>query len=395
MAKHHLSVELIENIKEHPDEDSLPGGTVLSIDDELCLNLRGRTLSCKVCTSLCVAGALKLSEDAVVLNADKCTGCGACLPSCPAGAFSISSFSPSHFLDELKGHGETHIHCSASTGKAEGITIPCLHLLDARLAAVAFAGGTRIFHLYGLSHCEQCDKGNAINHIMATQNRLMQWFGVDSSPQMIASTVPLTGWVEDHHRHEEQTLLNRRQFFHRAGLHAVAGANPCSAQAEEEDTLLAPQGFSQVNIEHQQPVEYQSLLAETVTELPWIADEIPWHGRAINDECNACLACGQRCPTGALQVEQTDAGRGISFKAGLCTDCGLCAQVCPMNAVKRYKIKNVSEVIAPRSVLMYRHDNTCRHCAETFVPQTAEEQLCPACNNEQTLESEWSAQWAH
>jgi len=107
MVKHHLSVELIENTKEHPDEDSLPGGTALSINDELCLNLRGRTLSCKACTSLCVAGALKLSEDAVVLNADKCTGCGACLPSCPAGAFSISSFSPSHFLDELKNH---HIH---------------------------------------------------------------------------------------------------------------------------------------------------------------------------------------------------------------------------------------------------------------------------------------------
>ncbi len=395
MAKHHLSAELIENIKEHPDEDSLPGGTALSIDDKLCLNLRGRTLSCTACASLCVAGALKISEDAVVLNADKCTGCGACLPSCPAGVFSISSFSPSHFLDELKGNGEAHIRCSASIRKTEGITIPCLHLLDARLAAAAFSVGIRIFHLYGLSHCEQCDKGNAINHIMATQSRLMQWFGVNSAPLMIASTVPLTEWVEDHHRHEEQAQMNRRQFFHQAGLHAVASANLYSAQAEEDDTLQAPQGFTQVNIEHQQPVKYQSLLAETVAELPWILNEIPWHGRAINDECNACLACGQRCPTGALQVEQTDAGRGISFKTGLCTDCGLCAQVCPMSAVKRYKIKNVVEVIAPRSVLMYRHDSTCQNCAGTFVPQTEEEQLCPACSNEQTLESEWLAQWAH
>ncbi len=393
MAKHHLSASLIGNNKEHLDRDILPGGTALSIDGELCVNLRGRTLSCKVCTNLCVSSALQLSEDAITLAADKCTACGACLPSCPTGVFSLRGFSPSHFLDELNGHGEVQIHCSADTDTTEGISIPCLYLLDVRLAAAAFSAGTRVFHLAGLDHCAQCDKGNAINHILATQNRLTQWFGVDSAPQMIIPTALLTAQKDTHHRHAEQApQMNRRQFLQRAGLRIAASAHPCSIPAED-DTLRSLHDFNHANIEYQRSVEYQSLLAEKVAELPWIPNEIPWYSRTINNECNACLACGQRCPTGALQVEHTDTGRGISFKAGLCTDCGLCAQVCPMDAIKRYKVKDMAEVIAPRSVLMYRHHSICPHCAGAFLPQTEEEALCSACQNEQTLENEWLTQW--
>jgi len=391
MAKHYLPPGLVENDREQTDRDSLLGDTALLIDGELCVNLRGRTLSCKACASLCTSGALELSEDAVALNTGNCTSCGACLPSCPTGVFSLSGFSPSHLLDELKVNREAHIHCSASTGKGEGLNIPCLRLLDARLVAAAFAAGTRIFHLFGLSHCEQCDKGNSINHIMATQNRLMQWFGVDSAPQMVVATVPLNEWIKDYHRHEEQPQMSRRRFLHQAGLRAAAGAGLCSTPAEDDDTPLALQDFAQVNIEHQRAVEYQSLLAEQVTGLPWMPNEIPWHGRTINDECNACLACGQRCPTGALQAEQTDAGRSISFETGLCTDCGLCSQVCPVDAVKSYKVKDAIEVIAPRSVLIHRYYSICQHCAQPFLPQAADDELCPVCKNEQALESEWLA----
>ncbi len=397
MGKRHSLPELIEieNIEGSSNSNLLLSGAALSIDESLCLNLRSRTLSCKACANVCVSKALELSENAVALDADNCTGCGACLSSCPSGVFSLSSFSPSYFLDELKGREKVNIHCSVTTDKSEGLNVPCLRLLDARLVATAFAAGTKFFHLSGLSDCEQCDKGSSINHMVATQNRLMQWFGIDSVPQVFVETVPLVEWVEDYRQREEQPKMSRRQFFHRAGLQAVAATSLCSMPSEEDAMSVASQGFDQINIDHQRPVEYQSLLTEQVTRLPWVLNEIPWYGRTINNKCNACLACGQRCPTGALQAEQTDAGCGINFKAGLCTDCGLCAQVCPMDAIQRYRVKDVDEVVAPRSALMYRHYSTCQHCAQTFLPQTAKEELCSVCKNEQVLESEWLTQLRH
>ncbi len=396
MTKHHLSVRLIENNEEHFNSGALSGGMALSIDDELCVNLRGHSLSCKACSNRCTPSALQLSEDAVSLNSDECTACGACLPACPTGVFSLHGFSPSRFLDELNGLDEVHIHCRAGTGKNESFLIPCFYLLDARLAAAAFAAGTRIFYLAGLHHCAQCNKGNAINHIMMTQSRLTQWFGVDAAPQMIIPPALLTGKKKAHHHKEQSPQMSRRQFLQRAGLRIAAGMNPCPTPVED-GIPRSPRDFKHLGIEHQRPAEYQSLLAEKMTEKiaerSWMANEIPWHGQTINNACNACLVCGQRCPTGALQTEHTDTGRGISFKTGLCTDCGLCAQVCPMDAIKHYEIKDTAEVIAPRSVLMYRHHSTCLQCADAFLPRTKEETLCPACQNEQAVKNEWLTRW--
>lgn len=394
MTEHYLSTESTGSMKKHSGGGlPLADATALLIDEELCLNLRGRSLSCQACAKQCTFGALELSADAVALHAENCRACGACLSACPTGVFRLSDFSPADFLQALKGKKETHLHCSISGGKDEDLHLPCLQLLDARLLAAAFAEGTEIFHLTGLGHCERCHKGNAINHMLATQNRLQQWFGAESAPRMVVAAIPLTEWLKDHHRDEKQTRISRRQFFYQAGMRAVASASHYSTPAvNDDDTSLAPQVFHQTNSRHQRAVEYQSLLATRVSELPWRENEIPWYGRSINDKCNACLACAQRCPSGALYAEQSDAGRGISFEMSLCTDCSLCTQVCPMGAIERNRAKDAADVMAARSMLMYQRYRTCQHCAQGFLPQTEDERLCLTCKNEQALESEWLAQ---
>jgi ferredoxin len=174
-----------------------------------------------------------------------------------------------------------------------------------------------------------------------------------------------------------------------AGRRSWASACSWLVPAGEDDELSARPGFKQVSTDRQQPAAYQSILAEHAAELPWIAGELPWYGRSISDECNACLACGQRCPTGALHVEETEAGRSIDFKTALCTDCDLCAQVCPVGAIARHPINDVAEVVAPRVSLMNKPHATCRQCGDAFVVQKVDEELCYSCINEQELKNGW------
>jgi len=365
-------------------------GAGLSIDEGLCLNLRGRSPSCNACASACVSRALELSEDAVKLNADKCTGCGACLPSCPAGVFRLSGFSPRRFVQALAGKEEAHIHCGASTDSGGGVVIPCHLVLDARLMAAAFAVGTKTFHIHGLAQCEQCEKGNAIEYLNQGQTELECWFGTEMAPR-IAREECWSERGEGERGAAHRPQMSRREFLRLSGRRAVVGASQWLVPTEEDDERGAQESFYQGDLEFQRPVMYQALLAEHVAKLPWLAGQVPWRSPSLDERCNVCLACGRRCPTGALHAVETAAERRISRDTALCTGCGLCVRVCPMDAVTVHAVKDAADVLMPRSVVMHRDHNTCDRCGQTFVPQTAGESICAVCRNEQELKKEWLA----
>lgn len=364
-------------------------GASLLIDEDLCVNLRGRVQICTQCADTCPAEALTISTDAIDVDEQGCTGCGACLPACSAGVHSLTGFVPRRFLGALRGAEAVHLHCSASRDRGGGVVIPCHRVLDPRLLAAAAADGVSIIQLHGLDHCGRCEKGSALEFLGHSRRQLADWLG-DAAPEVVQAR---DSEPAGHRVYEDQPHLSRRAFLRFAGAQtAVTAAEWIVPVAETGDAEAESLPFFQGGGERQRSVVYQAMLAERADALEWQDGAVlPWRGRSFNDACTACLACGERCPTGALQSLENESARQVSFEQALCTDCGLCERVCPQHAVVTRAVTDVSEVKAPRHVLVHRVQSLCTHCGHAFLPETPGESCCPVCRNEQQLDDEWMA----
>ena len=361
----------------------------LVIEEELCVNLRGRVAYCAACREICPANALNPTLDRVDFDGALCTGCNSCLPSCPAGALRSTGFVPSRFLRALMESQQRDLHCRVSVDGGGGIVIPCHGVLDARLLAAAQAEGVTELHLHGLNQCENCRFGDARPHITSVVSQLGEWLGENVLVLDLSSKAGETKSNERRH-YQDQPHLNRRAFLRFGGAktmtQAVDWMVPGLAQEEEDGEALP---FYQTDNYPQRTASYQQELALRVDEIAWRAGQsLPFRMRRIAEHCSACLSCGERCPTGALRATETAQARELSFDPVACTNCGLCETICPQDALI-VETLNDPAALPGRTVLLFRRQSLCLQCRSPFLPADSGVEICPLCSNEQELDEAW------
>ena len=373
-----------------PAAVSLLAGREIVEEEALCLNVRGRLEHCDRCSLACHAGALVLSPDALEVNREKCTGCGACVPACPAGALRLTGFSPARFLETLEGGTEVHLHCTESEDDGGGMVVPCFKVLDERLLAAAAAGGVEVVHLHGLDRCQTCHHGGAMRQVARMRLRLKRWLDGEAPQLRPATGAVATG--DGVRRRQDQPPLSRRAFLRFTGAGAIQEASRWLVPVVEEDEVPVLPFFQGDPDEYRQAHPYQVQLAQRADQVPWKEGvELPWRLRSLAQHCTACLTCGRRCPTGALQAKESGKSLGITFELALCTDCGLCEALCPVGALTTHPVRLFEEVAAPRHLLMMLRQRDCEQCGLPFLPEEPGAIVCPTCSNESDLDEEWMA----
>lgn len=139
---------------------------------------------------------------------------------------------------------------------------------------------------------------------------------------------------------------------------------------------LLPQFLKKLNIQHGDvPYDPEGPFAEL------LLDDV---------KCNACEACLQICPTGAIQREGGEDVFRLTLDASRCVNCSLCLDHCVPNALT-YRQGLSLDVVASREpqVLVekvYRH---CVRCEARFLVSDEEpsENLCSTCHYLSGLES--------
>jgi ferredoxin len=372
----------------HDQAGSILTLSELVIEEELCINLRGRMVHCTNCRDSCPSDALSLTPDSVDLDSEKCTGCNSCLQSCSAGALRSTGFVPERFILGHSGQDEIHLHCRASTDDGGGIVIPCHAVLDARLLAASRAEGVKTLVLHGLNNCDHCMLGDARAHIESVCSVIQAWMGEEA---MVVDTSSQFDNQSGVRQYQDQPHMSRRDFLKSGSAKVITQAADWMVPGlgrDEVDEEALP--FYQAGDYPQRPSQFQQVLASRVQRVPWLDGAVlPWKMRTVNDNCSACLSCGERCPTGALQAHETADARQLSFDIAYCTDCGLCERICPEMAMISNSIKSPESVSSGRSVLLHQRQCQCGQCGTSFVPDSLEVELCPVCRNELDLDEEW------
>jgi NAD-dependent dihydropyrimidine dehydrogenase PreA subunit len=364
---------------------ALWSGSALLVEDGRCVNVRGRSEICARCVKACPKDALELGLDGVTVS-DDCSDCGACLPACPAAALKLGGFSPVALLQAVEGCTEIHLHCRESAGGDGGVVIPCHQVLDARLLAAMSGAGCGEIAIHGLEKCKTCRHGTARKHLERVQRTLTRWLGEDApvltlSPEAVEA---IPAQKPDRH---DQIRVDRRSFFRLAGSQAASVASSWVAPVEEE----APDPFAAFNstLTPAAPDPYQTALAIKVDDIAWKKKSLPIFWREFSDACTLCMACADRCPTGALAPLAGNLARGIGFSSLLCTNCGLCTQVCPFEAVNSGAVRDPDYIGKAPVVLKQLHLQQCPQCLAEFAPVAPGQTLCLTCSNEQEIEDEW------
>lgn len=363
-------------------------GAALKRREELCVNLRARSVKCEICREACPVSALELTEDHIVVS-DVCTVCGACVAPCPGGVFSISGFSAEALISAVAGHADVRMHCSESREiEGGGMVVPCLHVVDARMLAAMAGEGAKSISFGGLDGCEECTRGDARTVVADAVARTERWLG-PAAPAFREGIAPTGDEGARKVERHDQVKMDRRSFLRFAGVRAAAGAVGWLApQAEAPDV---PVSIFERDPFAPRVVEYQQIIAERAKQISWNENaRPPFYSRTFEPSCTVCEVCAQRCPTGALHVENDETGKAISYDSMLCTNCTLCAVICPQEAVKARAYKVDDLMVRKRKELVRLDTVTCSQCHVQYVPDDETQAgLCPSCQIEGELDDEW------
>ena len=309
-----------------------------TIAEDRCLNYNYKKTNCRLCRDICPRQCWDANSNPLL---DRCDGCGLCQAVCPVDAIGVEGQPAGAWLEMLAGdEGELHLSCR----KYGAGPWSCLGFLNARdLVAMAWRQQSKLPQdiFIHSRHCHECREPVArqlTQEIAKARQFLAQWPG---------GTIREDGEMPKAYRDAKR--MDRRGFF---------GALLSTGVETAQNVLWPEQGI--------RPLEKSKWRSQVLRDRPEImlpASQTVFPILSIADSCIACGLCAKICPIQAMTAEETPMALELSHQPFLCTDCGLCLEHCPTNAISR----EAGGAVAAR-LLIAKEFPRCNECGEIFKP---------------------------
>ena len=305
-------------------------GYGLAVHPERCVRVRNRHASCVRCAEACTSGALSLRDGALTVNEALCVGCGTCATVCPTCAIEARHPVDGELLAAahraLCAGREAVFACHrafeqapAACAAAGAIELACLSRMEESLAMRLFADGAQCIRLLH-GACEGCPRENgfaSVKLVRDTVDSLLETWGLNCEydVQQVGSEVKVAAADAAAPQHVATGGIRAASAFRK----------PAHVQADG-------------TLPHFVPLRRHALL-DALADLgnpvrPDLDTRLWGHVSIDMSACRSCKMCAVFCPTGALQKYVGEDGHGgVEHYPAECVHCGLCQDICPVQAI--------------------------------------------------------------
>ena len=305
-------------------------GYGLAVHPERCVRVRNRHASCVRCAEACTSGALSLRDGALTVNEALCVGCGTCATVCPTCAIEARYPVDGELLAAahraLRAGREAVFACHrafeqapAACAAAGAIELACLSRMEESLAMRLFADGAQCIRLLH-GACEGCPRENgfaSVKLVRDTVDSLLETWGLNCEydVQQVGSEVKVAAADAAAPQHVATGGIRAASAFRK----------PAHVQADG-------------TLPHFVPLRRHALL-DALADLgnpvrPDLDTRLWGHVSIDMSACRSCKMCAVFCPTGALQKYVGEDGHGgVEHYPAECVHCGLCQDICPVQAI--------------------------------------------------------------
>ena len=294
-----------------------------SFAHDRCLRKRLNRCDCVNCLDVCASGAISLKDRSISFDSSVCTGCMLCATACPNDAFTFSEFAVDSLCFSEEKAEPVVISChQQSQIYPEERLVPCLGgITNEHLLALNMYGETAI--AFNVSSCAECQNNHGVIDLLHRLAWLKQKNRSLFSRQYII--IP-----------DQNEVIARDQSARRSFLNGLK-----ESVYETIDSLFSfPIDSSRpapaVRTSRRIPARVQikkHLMGKVASRDRQALSRLINHRLIISGACNLCPLCKGICPTGAIQVEQSEGKKELTFDGTLCSGCGLCVSFCKHNAL--------------------------------------------------------------
>lgn len=356
----------------------------LLVDHQRCTRIRSPLGRCSRCVDICPRDALSFSENGIEIG-DACLECGLCASVCPTNALQIQEPTELALLDRIETSGRqgavVAIGCRRQPQlNPSGWAVPCIGSLSQAMLLVLEQSPFPVYLVMDDSKCAQCPAAPGRAHglrLLAEVRELLRTLGLKGGAVRLVPEAPLVKKAKP----KKSADPSRRAFFRSilAGMKqvpAVMMQSMLEERPKEEPGVKAIQAVDALDTDRQKLLKRGLRLRQNdQRELAWLARPV------VQQACYFCRACTVLCPVGAIECSDE---YQLTLNTGLCTGCGLCADICLYHSLTLSSGK-IGDLYREEPVLLAQGiKGRCRSCGQEMIV-SEEIEICYICEKRASL----------